>query len=257
MGMPHITLPDVFPYLLAILGLLLVWQLHAIQVRAGRIKAAHAFDRSGTRFFLRVTPGDGHACAGCQAESGTALLPALATGKKAKPLSAACTNPAGCRCLLVGLYGAWPEAGRLLQQLKAGTGQTRLSPEQFEKFLAEAQARRTGIAVDQVAVGMLGAMAAEESDPKLAIEGYRSVMDQAKKDRDLPLVIPAYLRLTELLERTGQQAEALAVVDRFLAAYGKKPGPAIPQLKPPPAATDDQLNSMSIRKTRLMTGLKR
>lgn len=256
--MPHVTLPDIFPYLLAILGLLLVWQLHAIQVRAGRIKAAHAFDRSGTRFFLRLTPEDGHACPGCRKESGTALLPAMATGKQSKPLSAVCKNPGGCRCLLVGLYGAWPEAEHLLRQLKAGTGQTRLSPEQLGKFLAEAQARRTGIAVDQAAVSMLGAMAAEGSDPKLAIDGYRAVVDQAKKERDLPLVIPAYARLTELLEQTGQQAEALAVVDRFLAAYGKKPEPAIARtLKRVPAPTDDQLNFMSVRKTRLTAGLKR
>nr|MBI3613717.1 tetratricopeptide repeat protein [Nitrospirota bacterium] len=246
--MPHITLPDVFPYLLAILGLLLIWQLYDIQVRAGRIKVASTMDRSGIRWFLHVTPMDTHACVACRTANGMAFLPSVVTTKKFRPSAQTCTNAAGCRCLLVGLSGSWSEAERVLAQLKAGGGRIRLSPEQLEKLLAEAQAKGAGIAADQVSVGMLFALQSEGRQPQAAIDAYRQVLAQAKKERDLPLLVPAYLRLADLLERTGKQADALEVTDRFLSAYSSKPG----MPKPAHAPTEDQRTFMSLRKTRLM-----
>ncbi|MFM8552088.1 MAG: hypothetical protein ACKOCD_07230 [Nitrospiraceae bacterium] len=247
--MPHITLPDIFPYLLAILGLLLLWQLHDIQVRAGRIKVASAIDRSGIRWFLHVTPMESHACAICRSANGMAFLPNIVAAKKFRPSAQMCTNAAGCRCLLVGLTGAWPEAERTLAQLKAGGGRIRLAPEQLDKLLAEAQGKGATLAADQVSVNMLVAMQSEGSQPQAAIDAYRLVLDQAKKERDLPLLVPAYLRLADLLERAGKHADALAVADRFLSTYTNKPG--MPQ--PAHAPTEDQRTFMSLRKTRLMT----
>lgn len=251
--MPHVTLPGVFPYLLAILGLLLLWQLHDIQVRAGRIKVANAMDRSGIRWFLHVTPMDTHACAACRTANGMAFLPSIVATKKFRPSAQTCTNAAGCRCLLVGLSGAWSEAERVLAHLKTGEGKVRLSPEQMEKLLAEAQAKGGSIAAEQVAVNMLVAFQAEGRHPQAAIDAYRRVLDQAKKERDLPLLVPAYLRLADLLERTGMQADALEVADRFLSAYSNQPG------MPPPAhaPTEDQRTFMSLRKTRLMAAARR
>ncbi len=251
--MPHITLPDVFPYLLAILGLLLLWQLHDIQVRAGRIKVATAMDRSGIRWFLHVTPMDNHACAACRTANGMAFLPNIVTAKKFQPSAQTCTNAAGCRCLMAGLSGSWPEAERVLAQLKAGGGRVRLSPEQMEKLFAGARAKGAGIAADQASVSMLFALQAEGSQPQAAIDAYRQILDQAKKERDLPLLVPAYLRLAELLERTGQQADALEIADRFLSAYSNTPG--LPQ--PAHAPTEDQRTFMSLRKTRLMAAARR
>lgn len=247
--MPHVTLPDIFPYLLAILGLLLLWQLHDIQVRAGHIKVAGAMDRSGLRWFLHVTPMDTHACAACRASNGMAFLPAVVAAKKFRASAQHCTNAAGCRCLLIGLSGSWPEAERTLAQLKAGGGRAKLSAEHIEKLLAEAQAKGAGLAADQVAVNMLAALQIEGSQPQAAVEAFRFVLDQAKKERDLPLLVPAYLRLADLLERTGKQAEALAVADRFLSLYSPKPGAPQPAHGP----TEDQRTFMSLRKTRLMT----
>ncbi len=251
--MPHVTLPDVFPYLLAILGLLLLWQLHAIQVRAGRIQVASAMDRSGIRWFLHVTPMDAHACVACRAANGMAFLPSVVAARKFRPSARTCTNAAGCRCVLVGLSGSWPEAERVLAQLNAGGGRLQLSGDRLDKLLAGAQGAAGGNAADKAPLNMLLALQAEDSQPQAAIDAYRLVLDQAKKERDLQLLVPAYLRLADLLEQTGKQTDALEVTDRFLSAYSSKPG--MPQSAHAP--TEDQRTVMSLRKTRLMAAARR
>jgi hypothetical protein len=70
------------------------------------------------------------------------------------------------------------------------------------------------------------------------------VIDNATAERDLPFVVPSYLRLADLLDRIGRKAEALSVVDKFLRAYDGKPGKH--------TANDAQISDMSLRKTRLM-----
>jgi hypothetical protein len=54
--------PDVTVYLMAILGLLAVWQYYQMQIMAGRILAVDIFDRSGIRMYVYVTPHDDHIC---------------------------------------------------------------------------------------------------------------------------------------------------------------------------------------------------
>jgi hypothetical protein len=244
-----ITIPDVVPYLLAILGLLLVWQLHDIQVRAGRIKAVDVWVRSGIRLFLHLTPDDLHACQNCRAVHGTALLPALVAAKKFKPAAKACTNPDGCRCLLIGLYGGWPEAEKLRGELARGEGQTRLSRERIQRLIQGAQSRRSGVATDEMSIALLEALHAEGSDPDLAVQRYRLVASQSQKERDRIFVIPSYLRMIELLEQRGQYADALNAVNQFFKACDggskKKHG-----------VTDAQMNHMSLRKTRLTAAIR-
>src|SRR5919204_5452337 len=132
--MPNVNMPDVLPLLLGILGLLLVWELHSIQVRAGRIKAVNIFDRSGVKLFLHVTPDDAFACTACKEVNRTAFLPKTVASKKFKASETPCSNPAGCRCVLIGLHGAWAEAQRIQIQLLNG-GRVHLSAEEFGKLL--------------------------------------------------------------------------------------------------------------------------
>ena len=47
-----VVLPDFLPYLLAVFGLLVLWQYHQIQVMKGRIRAIDIFDRSDIRMYL-------------------------------------------------------------------------------------------------------------------------------------------------------------------------------------------------------------
>ncbi len=246
--MSHITIPDIVPYLLAILGLLLLWQLHRMQAQAGRIKAVDSWDRSGIRLFLHVTPEDSHACLACREADGMAFLPTVVASKKFRPMARTCTNPAGCRCLLVGLYGAWAEAESVQKELKDNGGRLRLSQTRLSGLVEGAQARRTGVAADQISLAILEAVRAEGGDPDQAVEHYRFVVENAAKERDRAFLVPAYLRLADLLEQRGRPDDALDLVDQFF----KK----LPDLTPQ-APTDAQRSLMSLRKTRLMAALKK
>lgn len=247
--MLNITIPDIVPYLLAILGLLLVWQLHDVQVRAGRIKAVDVWSQSGIRLFVYITPDDPHTCPSCRIVNGTALLPAVVAAKKFKPTAKTCTNPAGCRCLLIGLYGGWPEAERLRGELATNGGQVRLPSDRLQRLLDGAQARRSGVAADQVSVALLEAIRAEGTDPDRAIDRYRIVVSQAQKERDRVFVTTSYVRLIELLEQRGQYADALSMVDQFFKVCSEG-------TKTPHGPTDAQLDLMSLRKTRLSAAIR-
>ena len=75
MGLPvTIIIPDFFPYLAAVLGLLLIWQYHDRQAKAGRIVATDFWDRDGSRFFILMTPLDGQTCPHCAETRGRVLL---------------------------------------------------------------------------------------------------------------------------------------------------------------------------------------
>lgn len=243
--MPDITIPEIVPYFLAILGLLLLWELHNIQVSAGRIRAVDIWSRSGIRFFLHVTPDDAHTCPSCKEANGTAFLPALAAKRRFTPLASPCTNPGGCRCIRMGLYGSWPEALRLQARLQRQGTHFRLSGQELDELVEGSRAQRAGGITDQVQIAFLKALRAEATDLDLAAKQYRWVIEKAQSDRELPYVVPAYLRLTELFERSGQREQALKVVDQFLAAYRT---PA----RSPHGPTEDQFALQSLRKSRLL-----
>ena len=60
----------------------------------------------------------------------------------------------------------------------------------------------------------------------------------------MPLVVPAYFRLVELLTRQGQTAEALHFIEQFEKRYkGKTSGPYAP--------TETQLGLVKIKKSHL------
>lgn len=243
--MPDISIPEVVPYLLAILGLLIVWQIHDIHVRAGTVKAVDEWSQSGIRLFVQAAPEDPHNCAACREAYGMAFSPAVVAAKKFRPTDQTCANPDDCRCLMVGLYGAWSEAERLQAQLKAHDGRVRLSREKFGALLDGAQARRSGVNVDQVSLAILKAMRAEENNPNAAIEHYRFVVENAQDERDLPFIVPSYLRLTDLLEQDGRHKDALEMVGRFYKLFDEKN-------KKRYGPTQGQLAIMSLRKTRLL-----
>lgn len=247
--MLDITIPDILPYLLAILGLLLLWQLHNMQVQAGHIKTVDSWDRSGIRLFLHVTPEDSHACVACREANGMAFLPAVVASHKFRPLAKTCTNPGGCRCLLVGLYGAWAEAELVQKELKQQGGRLHLSSTRLASLVEGAQARRAGVTADQISLSALEAVRAERSNPDQAVEHYRFVIENATKERDLAFLVPAYLRLVDLLEQRGRLDEALKSVDQFFSKQA--------EIQPPHAPTDAQRSLMSLHKTRLMAALKK
>jgi hypothetical protein len=244
-----IVVPDYFNHLLAILGLLLVWKLHAIQVEVGRIEAVDFWDRSGIRLFIHVTPSDPQACPACQEANGLTLLPRIVAKKKFKALRQPCTNPNGCRCLLVGLYGGWPDAQRVLGRLRTHSGRLQLSSVELTQLLGGPWERYAGAAADRIPVHLLEAMLAEGKDPEAAIFRYRFVEEQAKRERDFPFVVHSFKRESDLLQKSGRLKEALDAVERFFRTYDAK------KLSTNLSSESD-LTTMTQRRTHLMQVLK-
>ncbi|MGQ0810909.1 MAG: hypothetical protein ACT4OO_06760 [Nitrospiraceae bacterium] len=249
--MSDIQIPNVFPYLVAILGLLAMWQFHQIQVMKGSILAIDIFDRSGVRLYLHVVPNEKSVCETCRQANGKVFLPSEVIGKNFTPLDKPCTNSRGCGGLLVGLYGAWPEARHLVERLRTIRKKTRvqLSGPEIASLIGGPWERCISADTDRIAVHVLEAMHYEDTNPETSITNYRYLIDQAREVRHLSYVIPTYFRLVELLARQGRADEAIEAIERFEGRYkGKKAGPLAP--------TETQMGIMSMKKARLGAGLK-
>ena len=250
----NISLPDFIPYFLSVLGLLLIWQLHDVQVQAGRVDAMDFWVLSGIRMFLYGTPCDSSACQRCRSAQGSVFLPSFVASKHFRGQIPKCSNPIGCRCLLIGVYGAWPEAERARKQLKVNRMKIELSDEQLHSMVEGGKSRRAGFSADRISLILLEAMQMEKTDPKGAINRYRFVVEEAREKRDLAFVISAYLRLSDLLESVGEDQEAYEVVSNFLERYTRKRrrrrGRQLLRGEPY-RPTEGQVAMMSTRRTRL------
>jgi hypothetical protein len=246
----QIQLPETYPYLVAIFGLTLIWRFHEMQVKAGRIKAKDFWETSGVRLFLRATPGDTQACLACKETTNFVFLPSLVASRKFTPQDKPCTNPSGCRCVMVGLYGGWAQALSALAVAKKNGGKTRLSDSDLKALIDKSSEGRAGASADRMSLRMLNALRAESSQTETAIEHYRYILSHAEEDRDLALMVPTYLRLSELLEKSGKASEALDLVEQCLREYGEKK-------KGPHAPTDAQRTAMNTRKNLLAGKVKR
>ena len=246
----QIQLPDTYPYLMAILGLTVIWKFHDMQVKAGRIKAKDFWETSGVRLFLHATPGDAQACLACKESTNFVFLPGLVASKKFTPQDKPCTNPSGCRCVMVGLYGGWAQAVSALAAAKKNGGKTRLSDSELKTLIDKSSEGRAGASADRISLRMLNALRAEGSQAETAIEHYRYILSHAEEDRDLALMVPTYLRLSELLEKSGKASEALDLVGQCLRDYGEKK-------KGPDAPTEAQRAAMNTRKNLLAAKVKR
>jgi predicted negative regulator of RcsB-dependent stress response len=111
-----------------------------------------------------------------------------------------------------------------------------------------AQAQPAGAMVDQISLTALEAVRAEGRNLDQAIEHYHFVIEHAANERDQAFLVPAYLRLADLLEQRARLDEALTLVDQFFSKQA--------DMQPPHAPTDAQRSQMSLRKTRLMAALK-
>ncbi len=243
-----IEISDIFPYLCGLLGLLLLWQYHEKQVLAGRIQAIDIFDRSGMRMYICATPDDEETCEACREVNGLVLLPSQVARKDFSPLQKPCAKAGKCIVVLAGLYGAWLEARSVVGRLRATvrTGPLKLSDPEISALLNGKWESCVSAATDRCSVQMLTALSFEQSFPDSAIAGYRHVIEHAKEVHDLPLVVPAYLRLTELLSREGRINEAIELIEEFDNRFQRnKTGPYYPKEK--------QRGLMSIKKTRLKT----
>jgi hypothetical protein len=277
---------ELIPQLLAILGLLMTWELHDIGVRSGRIKPRPIFDLSGRRarvkntedgdtrtkrtpsrdvfdlsgvrswmkshagvhLYIHATPNDDQGCPTCRTAAGRVFSATAIKNVKFRLLTGPCSNPAGCRCQLIGLIGNWPEAEQLWRSLDDSPQGFVLGQRELQDLLKGATVAPRGTAHDRVNLYMLEAFQAEGMNSVFAMSRYRSLIRYAVEGYDHPYIVPAYLRLSELLERTGSLAAALTTVEDFVQqTKGKK------FLQEP---TQLQRKVMALRRSRLLNLLK-
>lgn len=220
----RLLVPELAHYLGGILGLLLVWQYHQNLVLKGRILAVDFWDFTGVRMLLHVTSQGDRACPACREAHGSLFLPSLMTNKKFSPLPRPCTSPLGCRCLTLGLYGGWPEADRFLLALrKRSRGRLlRLTQQDLLELVDGSRERSLPSDSDRLTLQLLQALHLEDKHPDWAISRYGTVIDEAKGARDLRLLVPAYFRLVEVVERTQGPEAALEVIGRFDRRFARQ-----------------------------------
>jgi len=252
------SINEILPYLLGVLGLLMTWELHDLEVRAGRIKALDISDPAAIRTWLRgysrtklyvhATPNDPDACEACRKAGHMIFASTLVQRQKFDPLASPCVNPAGCRCVLIGLVGGWPAAETLSRRLgRRDDAIDRLTDEEMTELIKTGHAAGSGR--DRLGIYLLEALRAEGPNPQLAISRYRRLIISAKEDGDHPFVVPAYLRLSDLLERIGRSAEALDVLDDFYMTFRTKKGPHSP-------TAAQSILTLSARRARLLRKLR-
>lgn len=242
-----IDFPDITLYLIAILALLVMWQYYQMQIMAGRILAVDIFDRSGIRMYVYATPDDDHICDVCSAANGRVFSPSQVAKKGFTPLGGKCQRPSPCLGVLIGLYGGWLEARGVLERLRANLrkGGIHLSPEEMRAMVNGQWERSISAETDRLGVHMLEALSYEKINRGVSIVGYRYVVDEAKEVRHLMLLVPAYLRLVQLLVRSGESDKALEYIERFENRFPvNKRGPHFP--------SDDHREMMKTRKTHLI-----
>jgi len=237
---------DVTPYLVAILGLLVLWQYYQLQIMAGRILAVDIFDRSGVRMYIYVTPDDDSRCEVCARAHGRIFLPSQVAKNGFSPLDAPCKGSIPCLGVLVGLYGAWFEARAVVERVRADRkGGSSLSPEDLRALVNGQWEQSISADTDRLGIHMIEAVCYEKINQAVSIAGYRYVISEVKEVRHLLLLVPAYLRLSLLLVRSGATTDAREVIERFERRFPvKKRGPHFP--------TVEQRTAMKIRKTYLL-----
>jgi hypothetical protein len=242
--------PDITLYLVAVLGLLVLWQYYQMQIMAGRILAVDIFDRSGTRMYLYVTPDDDNICEVCSDSNGRVFSPSQVAKKGFSPLDGKCKRPTPCPGVLIGLYGGWLEARGVLERLRANLrkGGIQLSAEELRAMVNGQWERSISAETDRLGIHMIEALCYEKINQAVAIAGYRYVAEEAKEVRHLMLLVPAYLRLAQLLVRAGEGAEALELIERFESRFP-------PTRRGPHFPSAEQRDVMKTRKAHLIKGL--
>jgi hypothetical protein len=241
-----IVLPDFLPYLLAIFGLLVLWQYYQIQTMKGRILAIDIFDRSGIRMYLYAVADDRQACEVCRSAHGTVYPPSEVMKSQFSPIKGTCETPARCIGFLVGLYGAWPEANRIVEQLQLSRKREpiHLSQHELGEMVLGPWERSISANTDRLGIYVLEAVLGDCSNPNIAMDKYRHTLEHAKEIRHMPLIVPTYFRLVELLTTQERSIEALKLIEQFEKRYkGGKSGPYAP--------TEKQLALMKIKKSYL------
>ena len=229
-----LIIPEEVRSYLAVLGLLLCWKLHAIEVRSGRAVAS--------QLYICLSENDPQTCTRCR----MAHL-CVYSGRMPREVGFRihCSNHLGCRCALIPITRQWPVARRLKRRI-GKSGSLQLSDQDLDVLL-HAEGRLSDH--DRLAQTVLRAMLAEETKPEAALQTYRHAIAQAPEASIALLQAAAYTRLARVLERSGDFKEALQVTRAFLKAFSEKERYCL--------LTKPQHNGMLARQNRLIRRLLR
>jgi hypothetical protein len=122
---------------------------------------------------------------------------------------------------MIGLYGGWLEARQLVTRLQQASRKNpvRLTSAEILALAKGAWSKSVSADTDRISMHLLEGWCFGQTEPAVAIEGLRYVIDRAKEERHLPYVVPAFLRLMDLLLRAGRDDEARVVIEQFEARF--------------------------------------
>jgi len=248
-----LILPEDMPSYLAILGLLFCWKLHEVEDQLGRIKTEDVRDvlrrlalarpilkrqRATPWLFIHLSRNDSQSCQQClkahlHVFSGSNLREAAAHIR--------CANTHGCRCVVIPIIGRWPMAKRLRAQLSSRRGSLRLSDANLRSLIRQGE---NDSGQDQLACKLLSAMLGEKKNPRTARETYLQAIAATPKGSNTLLQAAGYIRLADLLERSGAFTEAAHVTRSFLKTLTEKDRQRV--------LAEPQHYGIKARKTRLL-----
>lgn len=229
-----LILPEDMPSYLAVLGLLLCWELHAIEVQLRPVPS---------RLYIALSENDPQTCKRCRTAH---LRVFLGRTPREVGFRIHCSNPDGCRCALIPITRQWPAAERLRSQVTGERGSHRLSTRELDALLHEEGSLSDH---DRLAQTVLRAVLAEETNPEEALQSHRQTIAQATETSVALLQAAAYMRLVEILERSENFSDALQVTRAFQKAFSKKERYCL--------LTKPQYNGLKARHKRLIGQLLR
>ncbi len=226
-----LIIPEEVRSYLAVIGLLLCWKLHALELRRRRAVTS--------QFFICFSENDPQTCTQCR----MAHLHVY-SGPMAREvgLRIHCSNRLGCRCALIPITRQWPVAKRLRRRVnRSKSGSLLLSDQDLQALLHEGESLSNH---DRFAQTLLRAMLAEETNPEAALQTYRQIIAQALDASIALQQAAAYMRLARILERSGDLSEALQVTRACVKAFSDKERYCL--------LTKPQYNGMLARQSRLI-----
>ncbi len=229
-----LILPEDMPSYLAVLGLLLCWELHAIEARLRPVPS---------QLYIALSENDPQACKRCSLAH---LRVFLGRTPREVGFRIHCSNPDGCRCAFIPMTRQWPAAERLRSQVTGERGSHRLSTRELDALLHEEESLSGR---DRLAQTVLRAVLAEETNPEEALQSHRQTIAQAAETGVALLQAAAYMRSVEILERSENFSEALQMTRTFLKVFSEKERYCL--------LTKPQYNGLKARHKRLIGQLLR
>lgn len=138
----------------------------------------------------------------------------------------------------------------MLEHLRKNSqkGGIQLSSEEVRVLVNGQWERCISADTDRLGIHMIEALSYEKINPEVSIEAYQYVVNEVKEVRHLMFLVPAYLRLMQLLLLAGEEAETLETIERFEGRFPTtKRGPHFP--------SNEQREIMKTKKSQLTKGL--